>query len=370
MLFDIFSLEENDLGYDKPDKYFNSLVQNAIDFLVMSVDELEKSPKYSVIHFYTAIELFLKARLLEEDWPLVISNIKKLKKKDKIEKIRSKFEAGEFFSVGLNECVKRLKNDCGIKIPKKAYDSFDELRKHRNKMVHFYHPGYVEITSLSSIVPEQWTAWYHLHRLIVNEWWEYFHHYEEEIEGLYDLIQGNWKFLKAKYEELLPQINAEKEEGVKFNKCSICGYESSKLEELYGFIYSKTCLVCKVQDNQIHISCPECDTEILIKEMGIGICGECGFKTDFDYLIDKLGPYQDPKEDPVISYCAECEYSEASVIPIGEYEENGFCLNCHSLHESKGQCFYCGELIAGMDLTATSAFGCILCGGSLGADNS
>ena len=95
-----------------------------------------------------------------------------------------------------------------------------------------------------------------------------------------------------------------------------------------------------------------------------------GAITTKDFLIRKLGPYEDPKEDPEIAYCAECEYPEPSVIPIGEYEEKGLCLNCNTLHDHKSQCHYCGEFVAGMDLEASYSSGCIFCTGSFGADDS
>jgi len=50
----------------------NELTESAFDFLEKSVDELEKHPKYSVIHFATAVELLLKARLMREHWTLVV----------------------------------------------------------------------------------------------------------------------------------------------------------------------------------------------------------------------------------------------------------------------------------------------------------
>ena len=50
------------------DKLFESIVENTIDFLHQSVEELETFPKYSVIHFWSAVELFFKARLLKEHW--------------------------------------------------------------------------------------------------------------------------------------------------------------------------------------------------------------------------------------------------------------------------------------------------------------
>lgn len=319
------------------------------------------------LHFYAAIELFLKARLLAEHWTLILTDINRVKKKGK-DTIRSKFEAGDFHSVALDQCLERLHNICGFQVPSKACDHFKKVRDHRNKMVHFFDPDYPP--SHSEIVPEQWSAWYHLHRLIVDEWWDHFHHYQEEIEELHDLVHGNWKYLEAKYNEIMPQIEAKKRAGATFYNCSICGYESAKFEDLYGLVYSKSCMVCHNQDNQIHIPCPKCETEIIIEEQGVGECSQCSFETDHGFLLSKLGPYQDPKEDPEVAYCAECEHPEPSVVPMGEYDEEGICLNCNTLHGFKGQCHYCGEFIAGMDLEASYSFGCIFCKGSFGADDS
>lgn len=50
------------------DAFSDSLVRNAIEFLQRSMKELENQPKYAVIDFCTALELFLKARLLKEHW--------------------------------------------------------------------------------------------------------------------------------------------------------------------------------------------------------------------------------------------------------------------------------------------------------------
>ena len=55
---------------------------------------------------------------------------------------------------------------------------------------------------------------------------------------------------------------------------------------------------------------------------------------------------------------------------MGEYDEGGLYLNCNTLHDSKGECRYCGEPVAGIDLEGSYSFGCIFCKGSFGADNS
>ena len=86
---DFYRDNSAELVDSEPNEMFDSLVRNAIDFLKKSVDELEKSPKYSVIHFYTAIELFLKARLLAELWTLIITDVNKVKRK-KAETVLSK----------------------------------------------------------------------------------------------------------------------------------------------------------------------------------------------------------------------------------------------------------------------------------------
>ncbi len=49
----------------------NGLATNAFDFLEKAVKQVEKEPKYSVINFATAVELFLKLRLVHEHWSLI-----------------------------------------------------------------------------------------------------------------------------------------------------------------------------------------------------------------------------------------------------------------------------------------------------------
>lgn len=117
------------------DNMFNSLVSNAIDFLKHSVDELERSPKYSVISFCSAIEIFLKARLLLEHWTLVVEDAGKAN--------IDQFQSGESKTVGMEETISRLQNTAKVAIPQEALDSFDQLRRHRNKLVHFFHSAYV-----------------------------------------------------------------------------------------------------------------------------------------------------------------------------------------------------------------------------------
>ena len=92
---------------------------------------LEHKPKFALIDFYTGIELCLKARLVYEHWTLIV----KQKNPD-----IAKFKSGDLHTINLDESKKLLKNNLSITIEEQTDNKFDELRKERNKMVHFYHP--------------------------------------------------------------------------------------------------------------------------------------------------------------------------------------------------------------------------------------
>lgn len=78
---------------------FDNLVRNGIDFLEKAMSQLESDPKHSVINFYTAVEIFLKAPLVHEHWTLVVFDR---------DLNRQKYEAGDFLSVSFEDACTRL----------------------------------------------------------------------------------------------------------------------------------------------------------------------------------------------------------------------------------------------------------------------
>ena len=109
---------------------FTSLVENALDFLERSIRDLEEgAAKYSVINFYSGLELFLKARLLKEHWTLCASDVDRLSK--------AKFASGDFESVGLTDAVNRLEKITGYAIGKEEFRVYEKLRERRNQAVYF-----------------------------------------------------------------------------------------------------------------------------------------------------------------------------------------------------------------------------------------
>ncbi len=57
------------------DKLFVSITDTAFEFLEKALDEFEASPKFSIINFASAIELFMNARLMREHWSLLVEKV-------------------------------------------------------------------------------------------------------------------------------------------------------------------------------------------------------------------------------------------------------------------------------------------------------
>jgi hypothetical protein len=344
-------------------KMFGSVVANAIDFLKRSLEELEDAPKYSVIHFCAAIELFLKARLLLEHWSLVTEEPGRAN--------MSRFQTGDFTSVGIDEAVRRLENISNLRIPKQAQRTFSQLREHRNKMMHFFHADYVgdpTKQTIESIVAEQAKAWFHLHRLISREWRNEFSDFQDQIAELHGLVDRQRGYLQAKFDALAAGIEKGKKRGIAFLPCESCGFEAAKQELIAGNLYSSYCLVCELRSNKkLREDCPNCNQPIYIYDLGEAYCEDCDDTFELAHFVDKYAPITRLGEGLVEenrAYCSDCEYSEEeSVVP---FNDEWLCLCCLNLHSEIDHCAWCNELVAG-DLEDSYVHGCrIFCQGYLG----
>ncbi len=342
---------------------FDSFVLNAIDFLKTSLDELESRPKYSIINFYSAIELFFKARLFKEHWSLVVGKPEKAN--------LTSFNNGEFKSVSLVEANQRLINVCNDGVSKTELDHFISLREHRNKLVHFYNEKYARKTKkdIYEIISEQCKAWYYLHNLLTVKWKDVFKDFKKDINKLNKKMLSNRKFLRAKFDTIKPQLNRIEAKGIGIQKCFACGFVSSEETEIHAPLYTTKCHVCAAHQRYLLVPCSndDCGSNIFVYDLAEGDCDACGQHIDIDYLIGQYGQHISPRDSmcgpPAEAYCNECDFIPASVIPLGEDETEWLCLNCLEIHNPPGECEFCNEYVTG-DLESSYAFGCIHCGGA------
>ncbi len=339
---------------------FDSVVLNAIDFFRKSISELKTSPKYSVINFCSAVELFLKARLMKEHWSLIVSKPEQAS--------IDKFILGDFKSVSMNEAIDRLKNIGGQSIQQEEQRCFAQIREHRNKLIHFYHDKYFELSdkkTIQSIVSEQCKGWFYLHRLLTDSWKKEFTHFLRDIEELNTLMKKQRHFLKAKFSVVKKQIDDEISKGVYYSNCFSCGFQSLRQSEYLGELKTRECLVCNMQRDVLVATCPNCEENVYVEDLGEGQCTSCQENIHIGNLLNEFGvedrPWDKTFESPH-AYCNICEYTEdPTVVP---FHDKWLCLSCLTLHSAVDNCNYCGTTCTG-DLSDSGLTGCVLCDGSI-----
>src|SRR5579862_1825648 len=93
-----------------------SMLENGLDFIAsglkhIAAPESKFDLKYAVLHLSAGIELVLKDRLRREDWRLIFV--------DPDQATESSFKSGNFKSVSLWDCLKRLEKHCPVNVPNK-----------------------------------------------------------------------------------------------------------------------------------------------------------------------------------------------------------------------------------------------------------
>jgi hypothetical protein len=332
------------------------LTENAVDFLTRAIDDFKDQPKYSIINFYTAVELFLKARLLHEHWSLIV-----LKDPD-----RAKFEKGDFQSVSFEAACERLQNVVQSPVPAAARKNFDTIRKHRNKMVHFFHdterPSGPET---ESIALEQLRAWHDLHDLLTVDWAPIFESFNQKFNEIDKKLSGHREFLRAKFDKLVPSIKEEKSKGIQFRLCPSCGFDAARVLPVLGDLFESTCLVCRRRESWFSYTCSKCNKVSPLGDGGEFVCTQCQHKDDQAAIVEKINEFiitpDNYMDAHVPAHCAECEGYHSVV----EYKEQFLCVVCFLVTEHIAACGWCSEYGNG-DMEDSTMFGCTMCGGSVG----
>lgn len=343
---------------------FKNLVDNGFDFLFKAISELDKQPKYSVIHFYTAVELLVKSRLMHEHWSLVVTK--------RQEPDWDKFISGDFQSVSLDEAAIRLDKIVRSGLSGAELSAFREVAKHRNKMVHFFHEMHSTEENdrlKQSIIKQQLKAWYFLQQLLSVQWSDVFSAWSDKISEIDSSLKKLHEFLQVVFDSLRPKIEDMKNEGIIFEQCPSCGFNSQQHEDDLKQIYEASCMVCGLSEKCLKIECPDCQSIITFRNEGVGTCQSCGKHLEPDVvageLIDSAAAHiavMDGDDSWDAGNCSGCDGYHTVV----RTENNDWiCAGCFEVFESLGSCGWCNELNTG-DMEDSYVTGCNFCEGYAG----
>ncbi|MCK9487882.1 MAG: hypothetical protein M0Q42_00490 [Xanthomonadales bacterium] len=347
------------------DGIFDSLIRNAFDFLGRSIDDLQAHPKYSVINFYSAVELLLKARLLKEHWSLIVA------KPDEADK--AKFLRGDFKSVALDEANKRLAKIVGDGLTDDELKCFNGLRKERNQMVHFAHAalgdGDEARKEMERIVSDHAKGWLHLRRLLTGRWVKHFEEYAGSIGDMDYRMREQTKALEPKFLLLTDVIADAERAGCHFMECPSCRFNSFEVGKPVWVGVGK-CLTCGFSSPVITLECvdEDCGRPILLTESreSCPVCNHDYDPEEVDSVLDEHKKirethYQDPGDFNRVD-CGMCDgYETVVCLDTDEW----FCTDCFDIEEHVGQCEWCSDYSTHMPQD-TFLSGCGRCEGRLG----
>jgi hypothetical protein len=163
-------------------------------FLETAIEEFDTKPKYSIMHFSTAVELILKARLIDEHWSLIVAD------KPEKGKVLRRVIFDQLLSKNQS---KKIRNVLGDDFPEDYQKALLEIANHRNKLVHFFHDqvGKDARSIAEKVAREQCTGWLYLSRLI-NKWEDTFEKYQDKVTELNGKMKKHHVFLSTVYEKI------------------------------------------------------------------------------------------------------------------------------------------------------------------------
>nr|WP_321482244.1 hypothetical protein [uncultured Cohaesibacter sp.] len=350
------------------DRIFSSLVKSGFEFVTKAIDEFESSPKFSTIHFATAVELFLKARLMKEHWSLIVD------KTDQPD--RQKFLAGNFKSITPSNAIERMNRVLGSPLSESAKSAFVAIANHRNKMIHFIHED-TDGQSLSAdakdkIVTEQLRGWWELHQLLTVDWKRDFFEFEELTRNASFKMERHRKFLERKFQERKSDIAEYRKKGLEIRDCPSCGFKALKFEECTPQLLHTECVVCRHSGNVARFDCPDedCDATIEISDPVdlLTACPKCGLNIDQSVLQDQLDTEPTTSDNYFDRSPINCPYCSGYQTVVHHYD-GYLCCNCLEYSEEVGYCGWCSDGQLGGVPEHSELVGCEFCDGRIGWDS-
>ncbi len=340
---------------------FEDLVESAFEFLLRAIDELEQSPKFSTIHFATAVELFLKARLMREHWSLVVDHPDKATRAD--------FNSGRARTVTPEKAIGRLRDIADVTINPEAEKAFRSIAERRNRMIHFVHGSGGEGDSREQVAIEQCVGWFHLENLL-SDWSEQLGPVARHVRSAQTKMKKHKRFLQVRFDRAADQIREAKAEGIDFCTCRSCGFPAAAVMPVTEAVARLVCLVCDVHDVRFTIACPDADCGAPVQFLGsegpdqtCQLCETPVGSADIREALDSeiVGP--DDYLDFTEKNCALC----GTLHSVVQHAHVYVCVECLAVEDDIAQCGFCNEQqIGGGDLEFSYRTGCEFCDGANG----
>ncbi|MDV0787601.1 hsdR [Citrobacter amalonaticus] len=318
-----------------------ALINNGLEFLDKAREELEaRKPKFSIVSFWTAVEILLKVPLVHEHWTLVCSG-KKI--------VRSKYLAGDFQSVTYDETRIRLEDILEHPLPKETVAVFDKIRQHRNRVVHFYHPSFTDAEQLQ-IQKEQADAWFALNRLMRDKWKTIFgFRYSWQLAyGETRLLRGNTFYAAIRLNQVQPELNELAEAGNNIAICDSCRQKAQVTTPLETGSEQHTllitqCRVCTAQFRHISFICPDCDEPQSLPEGDEPFtCENCESTVDRMVLLDEetFLSVDEQLLSGLPAGCTNCMTPES----VCQHGKGYLCTQCLAYYHELEECECCNHL--------------------------
>lgn len=336
-----------------------NIVRNGFDFFRKSLLEFDAEPKFSVIHFFAAVELFLKARLMAEHWSLVVSK----------DPNWTNFERGDFKSVTLDECLDRLAKIARSPVPADDAQRFKQLAKHRNKIVHFHHEldGVNAGSARQDVAAELCGAWRSLFVLLTQNWATVFKPYLAELQRLDQQMRKYREYLQAIYDGQRDVLRQKIQQGQLIQTCCACGFDADHVDEIVPGLNEHSCSVCHYQTTTLDTTCPSCQKNISVDDDGFASCSHCSHAIEpqelASHIWDRHWSEKENWESGYPAHCTNCDGYQTVVPFFGTL----LCASCFNTYEEAEiqQCGWCADMNAG-DMDESYWAGCVACEGSAG----
>jgi len=269
------------------------LLTNGFDFIYHSLEILvekdnENNPraiKYALLALSAGVELILKEPLRRKDWKLVFEDITEADEED--------YKQGNFYSIKFKTCIKRLRDECGIKLTKRHKHRFQVLRTKRNQLEHFGFSDTMQsmraaaASALNSLID-----YISLNLMPLDPVDESLLALIREKLGLFvGFVDHRWDEIRETVDSVDTTVvdcpHCSQEAVVTGNgaDCAFCGYkeyDSSEAADTYitsvlGLNHYET---VKDGGEWPHYDCPSCDANALVDTEEGFFCFGCGEKFD------------------------------------------------------------------------------------------